>query len=109
MIPLRNANSSIELSRKPPKGIIKRKNSKDCGRSTRSSKSTKSRNPKNLKDLINTPSSSIAEKLLKDISEKYDATKIRESCYISRLDRKTMVHEIKMLAQLLISNEKTLK
>jgi hypothetical protein len=44
LLPLRNANSSVELGRalKPPRGIIKRKNSKHSVKSPRSARSVKS-------------------------------------------------------------------
>ena len=42
-----------------------------------------------------------------DITEKYKGlNNAQSSCYINKLEKKTMVHEINVLAKALIKNEK---
>ena len=44
-----------------------------------------------------------------DITEKYkNLNGAQSSCYINKLEKKTMVHEINVLAKALIKNEKKL-
>lgn len=49
----------------------------------------------------------LAQRLLLDITEKYKNLSIAQhSCYINKLEKKTMIHEINTLANALIKNEK---
>jgi hypothetical protein len=42
-----------------------------------------------------------------DITEKYkNLNQVQSTCYINKLEKKTMVHEINTLAKALIKNEK---
>lgn len=47
------------------------------------------------------------QRLLMDITEKYkNLNQVQSTCYINKLEKKTMVHEINTLAKALIKNEK---
>ena len=49
----------------------------------------------------------LAQRLLLDITEKYKNLSVAQhSCYINKLEKKTMIHEINTLANALIKNEK---
>lgn len=51
--------------------------------------------------------SSLIQRLLMDITEKYkNLNNAQTTCYINKLEKKTMVHEINTLAKALIKNEK---
>lgn len=50
---------------------------------------------------------SLIQRLLMDICEKYkNLNNAQTTCYINKLEKKTMVHEINTLAKALIKNEK---
>lgn len=51
--------------------------------------------------------SNLVQRLLMDITEKYKGlNNAQSSCYINKLEKKTMVHEINVLSKALIKNEK---
>lgn len=53
----------------------------------------------------------MAQRLLADITDKYkniSANANHGSCYLNKIEKKTMVHEINTLANALIKNEKKL-
>ena len=51
----------------------------------------------------------LVEKLLAEITGKYTVAQIKDSCYLARLEKKSMIQEIKMLASALVSSEQSLK
>jgi hypothetical protein len=98
LLPLRHAASkeSVRPSRPPLKGIRKRADSQSTGTLLR----TRSKSAKKLP---------LIEKLLHEISSKYSSRQVADSCYVARIEKKTMIHDIKMLCTLLINNEETVK
>ena len=51
----------------------------------------------------------LVEKLLSELTSKYNTKEVKNSCYVARIEKKTMIHDIKMLCQMLITTEQTLQ
>ena len=64
------------------------------------------RKPSSAKRPPTKPDSSLIQQLLTDITEKYNKSLANSNCYGSKIEKKTMVHEINTLAKALIKSEK---
>jgi len=64
------------------------------------------RKPSSAKRPPTKPDSSLIQQLLTDIAEKYNKSLASNNCYGSKIEKKTMVHEINTLAKALIKSEK---
>lgn len=64
------------------------------------------RKPSSAKRPPTKPDASLIQQLLTDITEKYNKSLANSNCYGSKIEKKTMVHEINTLAKALIKSEK---
>lgn len=89
LLPLRHHASKESL--RPSRSLLKRSDSRSTGNRRSRSKSSKKR--------------PLIEKLLDEISDRYNNQEGADSCYLNRIEKNTMIQDIKMLCTLLLTNE----
>ena len=102
-ITLKSTTSSLSSSRSAHK-----KQERKRSISKKVNKENINNSKKRKKTTVKGADQSLAQRLLTDITEKYKNINVQNSCYINKIEKKTMIHEINTLASALIKNEKKL-